>query len=471
MKHFLLPMIIFLAFSCSLQAQNWSLTGNAGTNPTTQFLGTTDAKSLVFKLNNIRYGILDVSTTSIISFGKNALVSNTTGSSNVSIGPNSLTLNTTGGKNVGIGASTLQKNTTSSQNTAVGHFALSECTGALNTGVGNGALGSMTTSSWNTAVGANALAQVTNGQYVTAIGYNAGVTYNNTRTTFLGALAQPSAAIGPMDNSTVIGYNTIGTSHNQVRIGNSSVLTVGGPVNWTSFSDGRFKMNRQQNVPGLSFINGLTPLTYNIDATKLSEHLGEMRDSAHLKSLTNREKIVYSGFIAQDVENLAKKLGYDFSGVDAPDNEHGVYGLRYGDFVVPLVQAVQELSAQNEEMKTEIEQIKSEIASLKSDLERMNKLSVENQSGGSLGAPTLGQNIPNPFSESTLIPFHLPENCKDAAIMIVDLTGKSIVKFVQVSCLETSLQVETSTLSSGTYSYTLYVNGSPVDSKKMIVTR
>ncbi len=34
-------------------AQSWNLTGNAGTNPSTNFLGTTDAKDLVIKTENV----------------------------------------------------------------------------------------------------------------------------------------------------------------------------------------------------------------------------------------------------------------------------------------------------------------------------------------------------------------------------------------------------------------------------------
>ena len=33
-----------------------------------------------------------------------------------------------------------------------------------------------------------------------------------------------------------------------------------------------------------------------------------------------KQRIVYTGFIAQEVEKTAKELGYDFSGVDAPQN-------------------------------------------------------------------------------------------------------------------------------------------------------
>ena len=34
-------------------SSGWGLSGNAGTNPLTQFIGTTDNQDLVFKTNNI----------------------------------------------------------------------------------------------------------------------------------------------------------------------------------------------------------------------------------------------------------------------------------------------------------------------------------------------------------------------------------------------------------------------------------
>ena len=70
------------------------------------------------------------------------------------------------------------------------------------------------------------------------------------------------------------------------------------------------------------------------------------------------ETIRYSGFIAQDVEAAAQSIGYEFSGVDAPQNDKSLYGLRYAEFVVPLVKAMQELAQ-------EVEQLKAENAELK----------------------------------------------------------------------------------------------------------
>jgi len=41
-------------------------------------------------------------------------------------------------------------------------------------------------------------------------------------------------------------------------------------------------------------------------------------------------------------EHEANFVGYDFNGVDKPKNENDFYGLRYAEFVVPLVKGMQE---------------------------------------------------------------------------------------------------------------------------------
>ena len=46
--------------------------------------------------------------------------------------------------------------------------------------------------------------------------------------------------------------------------------------------------------------------------------------------------------------------------MDAPKNENDLYGLRYAEFVVPLVKAVQELSAENDKIKKDNEELKIE---------------------------------------------------------------------------------------------------------------
>jgi len=82
-----------------------------------------------------------------------------------------------------------------------------------------------------------------------------------------------------------------------------------------------------------------------------------------------QEEIVYTGFLAQEVEKTVDELGYDFSGVVYPQNENSVYSIRYAEFVVPLVKAVQELSQQNNMLNLQLTHQQEEINQLKSELE------------------------------------------------------------------------------------------------------
>jgi cell division protein FtsB len=50
--------------------------------------------------------------------------------------------------------------------------------------------------------------------------------------------------------------------------------------------------------------------------------------------------------------------------VDKPQNEGGVYGLRYAEFTVPLVKAVQELDAENRQLKADVAVLKQQVATL-----------------------------------------------------------------------------------------------------------
>jgi hypothetical protein len=73
-----------------------------------------------------------------------------------------------------------------------------------------------------------------------------------------------------VSNVTVIGqgtgWNT--TSTNQVNIGNFSVTWIGGQTGWFHYSDKRIKNDIKDDVPGLSFITRLKPITYHVDIDK-----------------------------------------------------------------------------------------------------------------------------------------------------------------------------------------------------------
>lgn len=62
---------------------------------------------------------------------------------------------------------------------------------------------------------------------------------------------------------------------------------------------------------------------------------------------------------------VAKRAGYDFSGISKPQHAKDTYGLGYAEFTVPLVKAVQEQQKQIEELKKMILLQQQEIVKLK----------------------------------------------------------------------------------------------------------
>ena len=71
---------------------------------------------------------------------------------------------------------------------------------------------------------------------------------------------------------------------------------------------------------------------------------------------------------------------YEFSGLSAPKHDKDFYSLRYATFVVPLVKAVQELSAQNDvllnenkALRKEVDDITSMVTSLQASIDALQK--------------------------------------------------------------------------------------------------
>ncbi|MEO6453900.1 MAG: tail fiber domain-containing protein [Ginsengibacter sp.] len=158
----------------------WLLTGNAGTNASVNFLGTTDNKPLQFKVNNIRAGYIGTLANNGNVFWGYQSGLNTTGHSNIGLGTKALFSNTTESNLIAIGDSALYNNTTGIFNTAVGSKALySNNEGSSNTAIGISALYSNTTGVNNTANGFSALSSNTEGRDNTANGSGA-LGYNGT---------------------------------------------------------------------------------------------------------------------------------------------------------------------------------------------------------------------------------------------------------------------------------------------------
>ncbi len=242
-----------------------------------------------------------------------------------------------------------------------------------------------------------------------------------------------------------------------MRIGDSNVTSIGGQVSWTSLSDGRFKREIKNDVAGLDFINQLNPVSYTLDKKALNNFL-RIPDSLQRDNAESRKKPQRQiGFVAQEVEDLVKKSGYVFSGVEAPQNENDPYTIRYAEFVVPLVKAVQELSSQ--------------VADLQQQLKKYTNEPTMDQQGAMGTGAFLYQNNPNPFSNTTEIQMELPETTRQANIIVYNLEGKQLKNIEVNERGKTGVKISGNELSAGMYLYALIVDGKVVDTKRLILTQ
>ena len=83
---------------------------------------------------------------------------------------------------------------------------------------------------------------------------------------------------------------------------------------------------------------------------------------------------MHTGFLAQDVEKIAKDLGYNFDGVHAPANNKDHYSLAYSQFIMPLVKGMQEQQQTIEELKMENKKQQEEMKDIKAQLDELLKV-------------------------------------------------------------------------------------------------
>lgn len=305
-------------------------------------------------------------TNFLTAVGHRALAENTYGTGNAGFGAYALANNTGGSSNVAIGEEALSSHGFGDNNTALGYRALAgDVNGNSNIAIGKDALKNNAGGGFNTVVGTGSASMSNTGNHNAFFGYSALSIGDGSGITILGS--QAIAGFNTTQNTTVIGASTFYDGDNAVRLGNSLVTTVEGPVAYTVASDARFKTNvSATDVKGLDFITKLRPVNYNFDTRKYEEFISKnLPDSIRSKRLaqdfTHSTAIRQTGFIAQEVEQAAKETGYDFSsGLHTPKTENGYYTVAYSQFVVPLVKAVQELNQKVEALEKENAALKSE---------------------------------------------------------------------------------------------------------------
>lgn len=87
------------------------------------------------------------------------------------------------------------------------------------------------------------------------------------------------------------------------------------------------------------------------------------------------------------------------------------------------------------------------------------------------GSAILYQNEPNPFSNSTIIRYYVPETVKEAMLVFYDEFGREISKENLLHKGYARIDINSEKLAAGVYTYALVVDGITTDTKKMIKSR
>lgn len=326
---------------------SWLLSGNSGTNPGTDFIGTTDAQDLEFRTNNIsRIVLTQRGQLQFLNTGRSIFIGELAGNAddftnndNVAIGYNSLPINVTGSQNTAIGVNTMVDRTSGNYNVAVGEAALfRNISGERNVAVGHAALFGNLIGSRNVVVGDEAF-NLGRGSENTVIGYNAG--YGSTGTisgsVLIGSFAgrgatplsnklhianvayttKPSLIYGEFDNNFV-------QINGNLRVTGTAINTVNGTdvslysTNTTATNVGasatdNFSIIADSNIAATGFYAYSDERIKNIIGPSNSSQDLDLLNKIQVTDYTMKDHIAYGNtkvkkIIAQQVKNVIPEI-------------------------------------------------------------------------------------------------------------------------------------------------------------------
>jgi hypothetical protein len=221
---------------------------------------------------------------------------------------------------------------------------------------------------------------------------------------------------------------------------------------WTG-SDKRLKKDIQAEKNALGIVQRLNPVNYFLNQA----------DNSWI-NLTDKKQ---HGFISQEVAEILPELVQDVKHPVRENNRVVRYesykALNYNGFISLLTKAIQELNNKVEALETQLSQKTS------SQVVVINEATDAITEKIKASSFMLAQNVPNPFTSSTIIKYSIPAN-NVAMIAVFDLNGKMLLQFPNLKGAN-QITINGSTLQAGMYLYSLLVNGQEIITKKMVLTK
>ncbi|HQF29137.1 MAG TPA: tail fiber domain-containing protein [Bacteroidia bacterium] len=451
MKKILLPGVLAILLMATTQKANaqWGLTGNAGTNPATNFLGTTDNKALKIKTNNVVR--MTFTGAGKIGIGNSAPISrlDILGSS-TALEP---VVNIVGKYSGAVDVVGLSASSTPSDTNGIGVQGRGNYTGV--DGYGN-------------FIG------------VSGEGVLGTYGYSDVTGTSLDPTGATGVAAGGNVGNGVFGYSTNATQNIAIWGIASDTSTATSPVDFAGYfqgnmlawryytpSDSRLKTNIQPLGNVLSKVAKLQTANYNF---KTAEY-------PNLYLPTDLQ----TGFMAANIQEQFPNLVSDVhlpSKVDKNgkliSQEADIKVVNYMGMVPVLTAAIQEQQAQIATKDAAIADLQSKLNTLESRLNAieaaLSNANAEKSTATLVGA-TLDQNSPNPFSQSTTIQYSLPDSYSSASLVLTSSNGVVMRNYTLKGRARGSVVLNANELSAGNYSYSLIVDGVVISSKNLMLTK
>ena len=177
------------------------------------------------------------------------------------------------------------------------------------------------------------------------------------------------------------------------------------------------------------------------------------QDVIHSSLVDNAD---HYGFLAQELATVLPEA--------VIADEEGEFGVNY-DMIIPiLVESQKEMIEKIEAQEKQIEQLMNMLQTVLDSQKNSMEINLSNEAN-----VILEQNVPNPFTNSTVIGYFLPTSVTKAEMVFTTLEGKVIKTVVITESGKGEVRVNNHELTPGAYVYSMIVNGKVIDSKKMSV--
>lgn len=260
---------------------------------------------------------------------------------------------------------------------------------------------------------------------------------------------------------------------------NGKVFSSGGYVT----SDKSLKQNIAEFSDAMSIINKLKPRNYEFKNDAKYEflhlpkgtHYGLMAQDLEqvLPALVSEGKHVVRTPKLTTSTRLASSGGQSQATAQQPTESITIKAVNYVELIPILVKALQEQNVENKDKENRITALEKENADIKQQLAELKALITANRSISlnNVSGAVLEQSIPNPANGVATIRYSIPQSTTAANFTLVNAKGQVLKELSLNNNRTGQVNLNTSRLPAGVYTYALVIDGQPAASKQLVIAR